>query len=192
MRGDEGYSLIDTLLAITVTMIVLATALRLLTFASGAASRAVVRNELMECARTAATVMSRNIQRSSEFKLTLVGNNTLRRLELIQPEVKPGKPGTYIFEYNPTVSKLDANYHRLIFTGDRGIEGNSGSNELASNLADVRILINGQDTMFIEIKTDNTITVNSDKKVAGKNEIITVEPVFIRIPVSIIGKTRLP
>ena len=177
-HDNRGNTLMETLIAVTVTMIVLTAAMRLLTFTSESVSRAVVRGELTECARTAADVMSVNIQRVSEFKLILNGNNTLKRLELIEPGM--------VFAYEPDAKDGSTMYHRLLFTG----LNENVSNELASNLADIRILLDKPDILYIEILTDNTITTNADS--ANKRANTTVEPVFIRVPVNIAGKKILP
>ena len=177
---NKGFSLVETLLAVSVTMILLTVALRLLVFTSGVASGAIVRGELMECARTAANIINVNIQRASEIKIEVNGNNTLKRMELTQP----GRPVKYVFSYNPDASDTSVGYHRLIFSGE------NGSNELASNLADIRILSDSGNIIIIEILTDNTITVNNE--VASKYINVTAEPIFLRFPVNISGKKRLP
>ena len=185
--NNKGYTLIETLLAVTVTMIVLSAALRLMTFASETAVKAIVRGELMESARTAANVMNSNIQRANEIKIEVNGNNTLRRMELD----RPGRTDKFIFLYNPDAPDKTAGYHRLIFTGEgESNDGKTGNNELASNLADVRILSDSSNTIIIEILTDNTITVNNET--AKKYINVTAEPVFLRFPVNISGKKRLP
>lgn len=177
---NKGYSLIETLLAVTVTMIVLTAALRLMAFTSETAVKSIVRGELMESARTAANVMNSNIQRANEIKIEVNGNNTLRRMELD----RPGRTDKFIFLYNPDAPDKTAGYHRLTFSGE------GGNNELASNLADVRILSDSSNTIIIEILTDNTITVNNE---AAKKYInVTAEPIFLRFPVNISGKKRLP
>jgi len=176
-RGEGGYTLLETLLAVTVTILVLSAALRLLSFTSAAAARAVVRGELTESARTSADVMRTNIQRASELKLTADANNTLKRLELTEP----GQASSYIFTYDPAAPPAASGYHRLIFSGD------GGYNELASNIACIRILSDNPDTLIIEILTDNTVTTSADS--ANKRADITVDPVLIRIPVNVAGKT---
>ncbi|MDR2649282.1 MAG: hypothetical protein LBB94_06135 [Clostridiales bacterium] len=177
-RNSEGYTLLESLLAVTVAAFVLTAALRLLSCVSISTSRAAVRAELTECARLAADVMSANIQRASAIKIELYENkkNTLKRLELIEPEQG-------VFSYNPYAPVSVSNYHRLIFSGDKG------SNELASNLADIRIISSGEDTLFIEILTDGAITVNSGAAI--KNSTISVGSIFIRVPVNISGKKLL-
>ena len=174
-QNNKGYSLLETLLAVTVTMILLTAAMRILIYASKAASRAIVRSELMENARIASVMLSANIQRANEIHINADENNTLISMKLTQP----GRPAAYVFSYNPAEP---SGYHRLIFSGE------GGKNELASNLADIRIIDNGADSIIIEILTDNTVTVYSDSDLANKLSGITVEPVFIRFPVNICGK----
>ncbi|MDR1560566.1 MAG: prepilin-type N-terminal cleavage/methylation domain-containing protein [Clostridiales bacterium] len=181
-RNNEGYTLLESLVAVTVIMLVMTAALRLFSLASAATSRAAVRSELTEYARIAADVMSANIQQATEIKIELNANNTLKKLTLTLPSVTSKS----VFVYYPDLEIGTVNYHRLIFTGNNV----NNANVLASNLADIKIISESGNTLFIEILTDNKIT-NSGKS-AIKNLNITVEPVFIRVPVNISGKTLLP
>jgi len=175
-RREEGITLLETLLAVTVTMLVLTASLRLLAYASAGAARAVVRGELTECARIAADVMSTNIQRADECKITVDGNNSLNRMELTEPN----RAEPYVFKYSPDAQASANSYHRLEFSGD------GGSNELASNLADIRVLFDGSHTLTIEIVTDGAVTTNSEW--AGIRGNIGVDPVALRIAVNVAGK----
>ena len=166
----------ETLLALTVTMIALTAAMRLLTVASSASARAVVRGELTECARTAADVITVNIQRASEIKLTTDGNNTLERLDLTEPE------GKFTILYDKDASVFPSGLHRLYFSGSDV----NPTNELASNLADIKITADSPNTLSIEIVTDNTVTTSADS--ANKRPGLTIDPVLIRASADIAGK----
>ena len=175
---SNGYSLLEALIALSIAMITLMGALQILSFASNVSSQAIVRGELTASARTAATVMNTKIQRASAINIVVDGNNTLRRLEIRQPNARPGEPPD-VFIYNPNLPTSSLDYNRLIYN----------RNEVASNLADIRIIQDGSDTIMIEILTDNTITVNTaNLDVTQRNPNITVKPVFIRFPVNISGK----
>jgi len=171
-HNDGGYTLLETLLAVTVIMFVLTAALRLLSYTSASAVRTIIRCELTESARIAANVMSVNIQRSSQIKITLNGDTTLKQMDL--------RDTKYTFKFDSGASAAVTGYHRLIFSGP------DGSNELASNIARIYIIRDSPDILIIEIETDNTITNSGD--LAKKRARVTVEPVIIRVPVNIAGK----
>ena len=175
-KCDKGYSLLEALMAAVVTTIVLTAALRLLTYASGAAAHAIVRGELTECARTAANVMNANIQRASEINVKVNGNNTLERMVITVPNDLP-----LVFSYNPGAGFGSDSYHRLLFTG----VNENPSNKLASNIADIRILPEKENTVQIVILTDDAITAGD---YAYKYPGITVKPVCISFTVNINGK----
>ena len=176
-RGEGGFTLLETLLALAVTMFVLSAAMRLLSFTSASAARAVVRGELTDCARTAADVLTVNMERADEINITTVGNNTLKQMDLLEKQEDLTKPGAlYSFAYDIAAAPKDASYHRLKF----------GGVELASNLADIRVWPDGSDTLIIEIQTDTTLTVNADT--ANKRAKVSVDPVIIQVPVNITGK----
>jgi len=190
MSRQKGYTLLETLLAVTVTMIVMAAAMRLLSYSAAMTARAVVRGELTENARTAADVMSANIRRASEIKIIADGNNNiLKRIEMPNPD---SKDRNFVFAYYPNALTGDGEYHKLYFTGaDINSSAVNKSNELASNLAYIRVIHDNANTLVIEILTDNTVTANAssiDYETANKRENVTVEPVFIRVPIDITGK----
>ena len=176
-ESDGGYSLLEALIALTVAMITLMGALQILSFASNVSSQAIVRGELTASARTAATVMNTKIQRAEAINIVVDGNNTLSRLEL-RPGTRAGQPD--VFVYDPHLPSSAPGYNRLVWN----------DNEVASNLADIRIFQDGSNTIVIEILTDSTITVNiANRDVMQRNPNITVKPVIIRFPVNISGKT---
>ena len=177
-RGESGFTLLETLLALTVTMFVLAAAMRLLSFASASAARAVVRGELTDSARAAADVMTVNIERATDIKIVTVGNNTLKSMSLTQANK------IFVFTYDITASPSDPGYHRLIFSGE------GGTNELASNIAEIRVFKDGPDALVIQIKTDDKVTVNADS--ASKRAKVSVDPINIQIPINITGKAVIP
>jgi type II secretory pathway component PulJ len=172
--NNSGYSLLEVLIALTIAMITLMGALQILSFASNVSTRAIVRGELTASARTAATVMKTKIHQASAINIVVDGNNTLRTLSVLQ--VGERDMDTFTFNSNAPIS--DRSHNRLMYQ----------RNEVASNLADIRIIQDGSDTIIIEILTDNTITANHDVHVTQRNSNITVEPVFIRFPVNVSGK----
>ncbi|MDR1913405.1 MAG: hypothetical protein LBQ68_02840 [Clostridiales bacterium] len=179
-KAQEGYSFLEILISMSVMMILFASVFKVLDYSSSTAAKAVVREELLESARTAMDIMLANIQLAERVEVT-TGGSILQSMKLCE---KNNPTKVYGFSYDISASSNSANYHRLQFSEP------PSKNELASNLAEVNLLQEGE-TIRIIITTDDHITanINSGREEAVMNyATVVVQPIVLQASVSVIGK----
>ena len=133
---NGGFTLLELTAAIAIWVILLAGASQLLLSTTATTAKLVDRQEALESARAAVDVLTVNLQMADRIILRTDSAGMLRDLSLRQIDPS-GTPHWYDFRYGRI-------YNRLEFD----------TNELASNLSEVRItLSDNRQLIFITVTT---------------------------------------
>jgi len=130
LSKSSGFTLVETIVAVAIWMILLAGASQLFWYTSQVSTGILARQEALEGTRVAVDALMVNLQMAEEIVLNTDSDGMLRNLSLLQ--VAPsGLPERFEFSYNRDALYGTPQYKRLNF----------GGNELASNLSEVRLTL---------------------------------------------------
>jgi hypothetical protein len=148
-------------------------AFKLQAHTSSAAAKTAVRDELFASAHIAMDTLVANIQLADTITLILYPSGTLQKMTT-------NAHNDMEFIYSIDLLSNNASYHRL----------QMDNNELASNLADIRISLEGS-IITIYILTDDHITVNrvDDGIPYIKYNTMKTQPVELMASVNVSGKS---
>ena len=141
-KQTTGFTLIEAVIALAIWIILSTSVLFIWHHASNRTTAILARQNAFENARGAMDVLITNLQMAKSITLYVGPNYVLRELRL--PGFNPdGNPHTYIFNFDANLPPTALRFRRLEF----------GRNELASNIAMVRIQPIGGHHMLITIET---------------------------------------
>jgi len=155
--NEKGFTLLETLIALSLMMLVTLSATNILNFASMSNSRAIVNHELFENARITIDFMTEHIRRAEEINLNTDEKNTMKSMELTYRSVSSNGSvswETNRFSYDKNLSAGAPRYNRVEF----------GGNELSSYIADIKITVENEILQIVLI-TDSNLNMQDDIEV---------------------------
>jgi type II secretory pathway pseudopilin PulG len=162
VKRGNGFTLIEALITIAIFIIVAAGTLQLWRYTSIRTLDILTASEELENARVAMDAILMNIQLAEEITLETDALGTLKKLTLT--ELNPIKDTEdYFFIYNSGANPNASLYHRLIF-------GKVSSNELASRIADIKI-IKSSSYLTVKITTDGEAALTLECSASIRNKI---------------------
>jgi len=166
-KRKSGFTLIEAVIALAIWMILSVSVLFIWHHASNRTFAVLARQSAFENARGSMDVLITNLQMAKSITLEVCNNYILRELTL--PGFDPdGDPHSYVFNFDISLPSTAIRFRRLEF----------GDNELASNIAMVRIQPIGGRHMNITIETgcEFPIIVEGSVDIRYKNLIIIRGP----------------
>jgi type II secretory pathway pseudopilin PulG len=158
---NKGFTLIEALITLVISIIVITGALHLWQFASARTLNILGSSDAFENARVAMDAILINIQLADEITLKTDADGTLKTLELV--ELDPDwKKKAYVFRYYGDAYPGDTMYQRLNF-GD-------GGNEFASRIAGLSIVKSGS-LLIIKLTTDDEAVHTLECSASIRNKI---------------------
>jgi len=166
-KRTTGFTLIEAVIALAIWMILSVSVLFIWHHASTRTTAILARQNAFENARGAMDVLITNLQMAQSITLYVGPNYVLREMRL--PGFNPdGNPNTYVFNFDVNLPPTAVRFQRLEF----------GSNELASNIAMVRIQPIGNNHIHITIETgcDYPIIIHGSVDIRYKNLTVNGSP----------------
>ena len=147
LNHRRGFTLIETVIALAVWLLLTAGAGSVLIYASRASERLIVTQEIFENARASLDAITVNIQMANTVLLEVDADGVLKTLKMTERN-PDGQLADYSFYFKSNALPGEAKYHRLEF----GL-----NDEFASNIEIVRLTaINGK-RIEITIITDDIL-----------------------------------
>jgi len=141
-KHKSGFTLLEAVIALAVWMVLSVSVLFAWNHISNRTVAVLDRQDAFENARGAMDVLITNLQMAKSITLTVGPDYDLRQLSL--PSFNPDNiPHTYVFDFDINLAPTETRFRRLEF----------GQNELASNIAMIRIQPIAGRHMHITIKT---------------------------------------
>lgn len=167
MKGVKGFTLLETVTALAVWLLLSAGAAQVLLYASRASVRMIGEQEAFESARASLDALTVNLQLADTILLETDRNGVLSKLTLTERD-PDGLSAYYIFYFDAAAEPEEAKYHRLEF---------GRNNEFASHIQTVRLAcVDGR--MRVTVVTDDAlappITLRSSVDVRYKRVTVTV------------------
>ncbi len=157
---NKGLTLIETVIALSIFMIITLSVSHMISFTSSQLERIHTQSEMLESARIAIDVLSLYTKSADSVEIKADAQNNLHSIKLMYGSE------LHQFSYNSALSSNDPKYHRLDF----------GGNELASNIASIKLYLNG---------TILTVFVATDNKL---NEKVEIEPITLTVKIKMNNK----
>ena len=168
-KRDNGFTLLETVIALAVWLVIAAAAGRALIYAARASERLIGEREAFENARASLDAICANIRMAQKIVLETDGENVLKKLTLTE------KNGTglwdYEFYFNKSAAPGEAKYHRLEF---------GRNDEFASRIESVTMELVGDGRIEITVTTDGelceAVKVRGSEDVRYKSVVTVVTP----------------
>jgi len=163
IKSSAGFTLLEAVIALAIWMILSVSILFIWNHTSNRTASILARQNAFENARGAMDVLITNLQMAKSITLDVCQNYVLRELTL--PGFNPsGVPLPYVFNFDINLPDTAVRFRRLEF----------GRNELASNIALVRIQPIGGHHVHITIETGCEYPIIIEGSVDIRYKILTV------------------
>ena len=143
----EGFTLIETVIALAVWLLLATGAGSVLVYASRASERLIVTQEIFENARASLDAITVNIQMANTVVLETDSDDVLKKLTLTERNPK-GELEEYYFFFKRGAEPDEAKYHRLEF---------GENNEFASHIGLIKLKVVNDKRLEITVITDGIL-----------------------------------
>jgi len=129
MKQKAGFTLIEAVIALAIWMILSVSVIFVWQHVSDRSGALMERQSAFENARVAMDALLVNIQMAQSIRLTVVGENYVLRRMIVPGIDAEGEFNDFTFDFDCRLTSTATRFRRLEF----------GGNELASNIAEVRV-----------------------------------------------------
>lgn len=146
---NRGFTLIETIAALALFLILATAGGNFLLYAGGASTRLSARNELMENSVLTLEFITEQLRRSAGYTLvTEKGGNSLKELRCYK-KIPSGSTDDQVILFNKNAAEDSTRFGAVGF-GGMSDAGKAYSNKLTDGIADIQVSIDG-DLMTVKV-----------------------------------------